>query len=199
MKLSDYFGNDIGSPQIRGSFSSLTGGVSITAAGNDIWGNNDQGYFYSMVYEGDFEFVIRVESFTRADLYSKAGIMARESLDPDSKHVFLLTFPDNDLRNNNNGGIEFAYRMQTGGASVAIYPPQCISTPPLFPASFPNVWLKLVRNQNEFQSFFCEDGKEWKPYSSLHIDLKQIVHLGLVVTSHNESISSTANFSHLRW
>ena len=101
-----FLGKDIGHPAMQGLLEHVPDGLIITAGGADIWGRQDQFYFVSQQYVGNFDFKARLESLSRGDLYSKTGIMARESLQAGSKHVYLLAFPDNSPRNNNNGGFE---------------------------------------------------------------------------------------------
>ncbi len=193
MAIIDLTGKDIGAPKINGSIQSMEGGFTIISGGEDIWNEKDQFHFGYQEWFGDFDFITRIGSLTRADLYSKAGIMARETLDPGSKHVFLLTFPDNSLRNNNNGGIEFAYRSETNGKSLAIYPPKGISNPPDFPVCFPNTWLRLKRSGTTFTSFYSGDGQDWKTYTTFELKIPDLLLVGLAVTSHNteESVKST--------
>jgi len=187
-----FTGVDIGDPIIKGELLRFAGGFSITAGGEDIWNEKDQFHFGYKAVSGDFDMMTRFASLSRADLYSKAGIMARESLGPESKHVYLLTFPDNSLRNNNNGGIEFAYRSETGGKSLAVYPSTGISDPPFYPVSFPHTWLRLQRSKNTFKSYYSTDGMNWMEYASFEQKMTENLLLGLAVTSHNiaESVKS---------
>ena len=71
---------------------------------------------------GDFDVAVRVESFTPAHLYSKAGLMIRESLKADSPHLMFLVFSDNSPRNNNLGAYEMQFRSVVGGDCQAVYP-----------------------------------------------------------------------------
>ncbi|MBA4384659.1 MAG: hypothetical protein C0410_07975, partial [Anaerolinea sp.] len=93
---------DIGNPDKTGKTTNKNNTIEITAGGVDIWGVADQFHFAYLESEGDFQITVRLESFTKADLYSKAGIMVRESLEAESPHVFMVAFPDNNLRNHNN-------------------------------------------------------------------------------------------------
>ena len=126
-----FLGKDIGHPAMQGLLEHVPDGLIITAGGADIWGRQDQFYFVSQQYVGNFDFKARLESLSRGDLYSKTGIMARESLQAGSKHVYLLAFPDNSPRNNNNGGFEFQYRSEEDGESKAIYPSNPTAMPPI--------------------------------------------------------------------
>jgi hypothetical protein len=124
--------------------------------------------------------------------------MVRESLDPGSRHVFMVAFADNNLRNHNNGGIELQYRQVADGECVAIYPRNYQAAPPDFSVDFPQVWMQLIRKGDHFESNFSKDGKVWKPYGSpLDLKLTPGLLVGLGVTSHNVEASVKAKFSGL--
>ena len=188
---------DVGSPVIPGSAKPTNEGLQVVASGKDIWDTSDQFHFVYQKQTGDFDVVVRVESLTAAHLYSRAGIMSRESLSPDSRHVFFLVFPDNRPRHKNKSAYEFQYRAKKGGESAAIYPPHK-SGPPVFPVQFPHAWLRLKRAGNTFTGFVSADGKTWKEYGSYSLDLPETLLLGLATTSESETASTTAVFNDLR-
>jgi hypothetical protein len=130
---------------------------------------------------------VRIESLAQADLYTKAGLMARESLAPGSRHVFALAFPSNAARNNNDGGYEFQSRATTGGTSSAINPPQ-----PQPRVSFPNTWLRLRRESDTFIAFASSDGAVWTEFARQTLALPQTVYFGLAVTAHSVNARTTA-------
>jgi hypothetical protein len=132
-----------------------------------------------------------------ADLYTKAGIMFRSSLDEGSPHVMVVAFGNNEPRNNNNGGLEFQFRTEEGGQCAAVYPPQPLPAEPDFPVAFPHVWLKLVRRGDTFTAMFSRDATIWKTYSTHSQDLPKSGFLGLAVTAHNDAQRVSASFSHL--
>lgn len=169
--------------------------VKIQAGGLDIWENRDEFHFCYMEHTGDFTIAAKLESFRMSDLYAKAGIMARETLEDTSPHVFFTAFPDNSKRNNNNGGYEFQYRQIEGDVSYAIYPSDFTVEPPMHPVFCPQTWLKLIRKENAFLSYSSENGTDWKLYSSYELPLPKKLYLGMAVTSHNENEITTAVFS----
>jgi hypothetical protein len=187
---------DVGSPVMHGSAKPIKDGLEVVASGRDIWDKSDQFQFVYQKQTGDFDVVVRVESLTAAHLYARAGIMARESLSADSRHVFFLVFPDNRARHKNKSAHEFQYRAKKGGESAAIYPPRK-SGPPAFPVEFPHAWLRLKRAGNAFTGFVSVDGKSWKEYGSYNLDLPGRVLLGLAATSEIETGSTTVVFRNL--
>jgi len=191
--LKKFRSADIGKPAIAGSTKVLTDGLELTAGGADVWGTRDEFRFSYLEHTGDFDLVARIESLTAPHQYTKAGLMAREQLSDNCRHIFFQVFPDNKPRNKNNGGYEFQYRAEHDGGMKAIYPASAEGTPE-FPVNYPNTWIRLKRSGNEFTGFYSSDGKTWKAYATFNLELSQKIYLGLAVTSHNVKESATAVF-----
>jgi isoquinoline 1-oxidoreductase beta subunit len=191
-------GIDIGSPRLAGLATQTDSTIEMVSGGADIWGRRDECHFANLAVQGDFEFSVQVNAISMADLYSKAGIMWRASLDAESIHVMLLSFGNNDPRNKNNGGIEFQSRLALGSECSAIYPPQPLPSQPDFPVHFPQVWLKLIRKGDTFTSLFSQNGVSWKSYCEHRQAVPVGGYLGLAATSHYEAQTITTRFSNLR-
>ena len=171
--------------------------VEIKSGGADIWGKRDELMFYCKEIAGDFTAIARLESFEKSDLYAKAGIMARETPDDKSPHVILAAFPNNSKRNKNNGGYEFQYREKVGMNSFAIYPSDYVTEPPMYPADYPNVWLKLERKGDTFICYCGSNGSDWKLYSSYDLALSKNLYVGLAATAHSKDAMTVAKFSNV--
>ena len=178
---------DIGAPAIAGSTSRVGDVLTMQAGGADIWGTADQFQFAYQQRTGDFDISVRLESVSQADLYTKAGLMARESLDAGSRHVYAMAFPSNASRNNNIGGYEFQYRTTTGGGSTAIYP-----ATPQPQVNYPNTWLRLRREGDVFIGYSSADGVWWDEFARYTINLPSTVYFGFALCSHNAGTSTTA-------
>jgi hypothetical protein len=187
---------DIGNPALAGSTNMTDDGISMTAGGADVWGVKDEFGFSYFEQNGDFDLVARIESLTAPHLYTKAGLMAREQLSDNSRHIFFQVFPNNNPRNKNNGGYEFQYRKEQAGEMKAIYPAKFDGTPE-FPVNYPNTWIRLKRAGNEFTGYYSADGKTWKAFTTFSMELSKKVYLGLAVTSHNIKESATAVFKNI--
>lgn len=194
-RLANY---DIGSPQRAGSASPVTGGWDITAGGTDIWEKSDQFHFVCQDLCGDFDVAVRVASFTPAHLYSKAGLMIRESLAADSAHLMFVLFADNQPRNNNLGAYELQFRAVAGGNCQAVYPVVRPPAAPEFPAAFPNSWLRVTRRGNRFAALASTDGENWKQYAEQNLALARTVKVGPALTSHDAEVLATACFRDYR-
>ena len=185
---------DIGSPQLAGSAKQVEDGWDLVAGGVDIWEKSDQFHFVYKQIAGDFGIAVRVESFTPAHLYSKAGLMVRESLSPDSAHLMFLVFSDNSPRNNNLGAYEMQFRSVAGGDCQAIYPAARPPAPPEFPAAYPNSWLRIQRRGDRFSAFASTDGKTWKLYAVQTLTFPSLVYVGPALTSHDPQQTAKACF-----
>ena len=189
-----FFNLDIGSPQLGGSAQQVEAGWDLVAGGADIWEKSDQFHFLCRQISSDFDIAIRVESFTAPHLYSKAGLMIRETLNADSPHLMLFVFTHNARRNNNLGAYEMQFRSVAGGDCQAIYPAVRPPAPPEFPASYPNSWLRVERRGDRFSGFASRDGKTWELYGVQTLAFASKVYVGPALTSHNPQVAAKARF-----
>lgn len=187
---------DIGNPELAGATVTGNDKIEITAGGADVWGVRDEFHFAYFEQTGDFDLVTQIESLTEANLYTKAGIMAREDLSDNSRHIFFQVFPNNNARNKNNGGYEFQYRKDKDGEMKAIYPARFDGVPE-FPVNFPNTWIRLKRAGNIFTGYYSADGRTWKIYTEFTMEIAQKLYLGMAVTSHNTNKKTSAIFRNI--
>jgi len=196
LSLKKFKCTDIGNPDISGSSQIQENSVSITAGGADVWGVQDEFRFVYTEETGDFDLIAQIESLSEPHLYTKAGLMAREELSDNSRHIFFQVFPNNNPRNKNNGGYEFQYRQEKVGEMKAIYPARFDGIPE-FPVNYPNTWIRLKRVGSDFTGFYSADGKTWKQYTTFSMEIAKKVYLGLAVTSHNPKAAATAVFKNV--
>lgn len=140
---------DIGSPTVAGSTAPVAGGFNLSGAGSDIGGTNDQFHFNYQAVTGAFDVKVKVESLSNLDAWSKAGLIARESLTGGSRYAAAFVTP-------NIGGSFMQARMVNAGATTNIGS---------FPATYPSAWLRLKRTitgtTNVFTSYAGVDGASW--------------------------------------
>ena len=185
---------DVGTPRLTGFATPVARGWDVNAGGADIWERSDQFHFVCQDLTGDFDVAVRVESFTPAHLYSKAGLMVRESLATDSAHLMFVLFADNQPRNNNLGAYEMQFRAVAGRDCQAVYPAVRPPAAPEFPAAFPNTWLRVTRHGNRFAALASTDGRSWKRYAEQILVLAGTVKVGPALTSHNPEAWAKASF-----
>jgi hypothetical protein len=196
VSLTSFKHVDVGNPSLAGTVKISSNGIDINAGGADIWGVKDEFNFVYVQRTGDFDLVTSIESLMAANLYTKAGIMAREDLTADCRHIYFQVFSDNNARNNNNGGYEFQYRQLKAAEMKAIYPKNSKGTPE-FPVNYPNTWIRLQRTGNNFTGYYSTDGKTWKEYTVYTLELPPKVYLGLAVTAHNTTHAASAKFRNI--
>jgi hypothetical protein len=175
---SPYETQDIGNSPIASVLTSLSNGVSITAAGSDIGGSQDQFSFSFQSRTGDFDLSVSVMGLTPSDVWAKAGLMARETLDAGSRFAASLTTPAMN-------GDTFEWRDSASSGS---------SSSGSFPANYPNTWLRLKRAGNVFTGFGSYDGQTWAQLGSATISMASQIYVGFAVDSHIASQQTTAQF-----
>lgn len=185
---------DVGAPRLAGAATPVVGGWDVSAGGADIWEKSDQFHFVFQDVVGDFDIAVRVESFAPAHIYSKAGLMIRESLAADSAHLMLVLFADNQPRNNNLGAYEMQFRAVAGQDCQAVYPAVRPPAPPEFPAAFPNSWLRVTRHGNRFAVLASTDGRSWQRYAEQFLALSAALKVGPALTSHHPDVLAKVSF-----
>jgi len=172
---SPWADGDIGSVPIAGAASYSSGTFTVTASGADIWGTADAFHYVYQPLTGDGTIVAEVNTIQEAATWSKAGVMIRESLAANATHAIMLVSAAK--------GVAFQWRPTTGGTSQSI----AGST-----AAAPH-WVKLVRSGATFTGYESADGATWTAVGSTTISMSaSTVYIGLAVTSHSTSASTTA-------
>ena len=177
---SPWSSQDIGTVGLAGSASASGDTVTVQGSGTDIWSTSDQFRYAYQPLQGDGVLFTRVDSQSNTDGWAKAGIMIRNTLDPDSAYAYVLVSPAN--------GIAFQSRSTKGGPSsrqlgVVVQAPY---------------WLELVRSGNVFTAYAASDGQNWTQLGTpVTISMNDNVLIGLAVTAHNNAALSTTVFSNV--
>ncbi len=165
------------------------GSIQISGGGADIWGRSDQFRFAYKQLSGDGSVVAKVHSLTATDVWAKAGVMIRDSMDPASTYAFMFPTPD--------GLRAFQNRAAFGGNATTVHSNPGAVTLPL--------WIKVERKGSNFTGYYSLDGQNWivsppDAASSDSVNPVRIVMnadtcIGLAVTSHNVAMPAIAEFS----
>jgi len=163
------------------------GRFTMSAAGNDIWGTADQFRYVYKQFEGDGTIVARVDSLRDTNVWAKAGVMIRESLDPGSKFAAVYLTGDN--------GVRFQVRAFANADATSDSP---VATPEQIALREP-VWLRLERAGDEFSAFTSNDpeAEGWTPmvWNPQNVSMIGSVTVGLALTSHSSGNITIAEFS----
>jgi len=173
---SGWSSTDIGSPAVSGSATQSSGTYTVQGAGTDVWYTYDQFRFVYRSWTGDGTIVARVASVQRTDDWSKAGVMIRETLTAGSKHAFMVVSAAK--------GVSFQRRAATSGSSTA-------NTV----AGLAPMWVKLDRKGSLLTASYSANGSTWTVAGSETIAMASTVYVGLGITSHKSSATSTAVIS----
>ncbi len=173
-----YLQQDIGDPSAVSSITAAGNGVNVTATGSDFGGVSDQGNFAYQLQTGNFDVSVRVADLDLSDIFAKAGLMARETLDAGSRFAAAMTTPAMN-------GDFFEWRNPVNSAS---------SSSGSFPANYPNTWLRLRRTGNTFTAYAGYDGQTWTQLGSASIAMASQVFLGFTVSSDSATQATSAQF-----
>jgi hypothetical protein len=159
---------DVGSVATAGGASYASSTFSVLGSGADIGNAADAFRFVYQSGNGDCSVVAKVLTVQNTDPSAKAGVMIRETLNPESKNAFVALTPAN--------GALFQYRNATAGntASVAT---AGLAAP---------YWVKITRVGNVFTGYQSSNGTTWMQIgASQTISMGSSVYIGIGVTSHS--------------
>ncbi|NML40286.1 PKD domain-containing protein [Chitinophaga sp. G-6-1-13] len=170
---------DIGSPSLAGStcYQSVKKSFTVYASGVDVWNNSDQFRFNDTTLNGNGQITAKVVILNGSNVWSKAGVMIRETTGADSKYVFITVTP--------GFGVNMQHRASTGGSSSNVQGVASAPTP---------YWVKLVRAGNQFTGYSSPNGISWDSVSTTTVAMNAAVRIGLAVTNHDNNQLATAVF-----
>jgi hypothetical protein len=152
---------------------------TFTAAGSGLLsGRNDSFAFTWQTLSGDGEIAARVTSLENTGTSSRVGVMIRDTLATNSRHVFMGLTGD--------GAYRWVRRTGFNGNT---------STSKSGSGSVPNTWVRLVRSGNKVTAYKSADGTAWTEVGSLIADFPANCYVGLAVASGSDSTLNTSQFS----
>ena len=171
------------------------GTYTMTGTGADIWNTADEFHYAFKTLTGAGSIIAKVESVEQADVWSKAGVMIRDTLGAGSKFAAVYI-----TSTNTDGTATYGCRFQarsdtdvdaTSDTSVATAEQTAIVAP---------YWVKLERDvAGNFRASFSADGSTWRQMSwnPQSISMSSNVYIGLALTSHNADATCEAVFSNV--
>jgi regulation of enolase protein 1 (concanavalin A-like superfamily) len=170
--------DDVGAVSLGGSAVESGGAFAVAGAGADVWGTADAFHFVSQELQGNGTIVARVASVDAVNAWTKAGVMLRATLDPDSSHAFMLVSAAR--------GVAFQRRTATGGLTTHTAAQSSTSR-----------WVRLVRRGQTVTASTSFDGVTWSEVGSDTLAFDGPVRVGLAVTSHDASQLATGVFDNV--
>jgi regulation of enolase protein 1 (concanavalin A-like superfamily) len=171
-----------GYPAYVGGFEEAPAGTyMVKAVGSDIFGNADEFHFaYREVTSGACSIIAKVESLDNTDPFAKAGIMIRNTLEPDSVNVALLITPENGIRYQRRPTADNATERDIAENITAPY------------------WLRIERTAGGLlRAYYSMDGVTWASFGLKTVTMQMPIYVGLAVCSHNTFATCQATFSNV--
>ncbi len=172
--------SDIGdvSRQTLVTYDRSSGIYFISASGANMWGERDAFGFVSREMKGDASIGARIRFMGKSTQpHRKAGVMFRQSLEPDSAYADVVVHGD--------GLTSLQYRAESGGATRQI---QCAQEAPTA--------VRLEKRGEYLQVFAAnEDGAFLATGCMVKVPLRGTFHAGLAVCAHDHQGFENARFS----
>jgi hypothetical protein len=178
-----------GLPASVGSFVEAPAGTyTITAEGVDIWETADQFHYAFKTLTGAGSIDTQVLSVQNTNVWAKAGVMIRETLQPGSKFAAVYITPGN--------GCRFQARTTadadaTSDTSVVSAEQTAITAP---------YRVRLERDAaGNFRGYYSSNGTTWQSmtWNPQNIPMASNVYIGLALTSHAAGVTCQASFSNV--
>jgi regulation of enolase protein 1 (concanavalin A-like superfamily) len=172
---------DIGSVGAAGSggYSAGSGTFTAKGAGADIWGTADAFHYVYKPMTGDGVVVAHVATIQNVNAWTKAGVMIRQTLDPEAAQALMLV--------SYSKGLAFQRRTVNGGVSTSTS--GSLATAP--------AWVKLERLGTTINAYASADGATWTLVGSDTISMTATVYVGLAVSSHTTATAAQATFDNV--
>jgi hypothetical protein len=171
---------DINSPPIAGEAIYTNSAFTVSGCGNDIWSTADQFNFLYQTAIGDETNTARVASLTSSNVWSKSGVMFRETTDANSAYIGLYVTVSN--------GVSMQFRPSTGASAIDEARATGIVAP---------YWVRLVRSGNTFTGYRSADGINWTFVAATNLTMANSLLAGLAVCSHDTTKSNLSVFDNV--
>jgi hypothetical protein len=126
---------------------------------------------------GDGSVTARITSLDNTGNQARVGVMIRDTLASNSRHVFIGLDGDGKYRWVRRTGMNGNTSTSSSGS-----------------ATVPAAWVRLVRTGHLITAYKCADGVNWVTVGSLTADLPETCYAGLAVASGDEENLNTAQF-----
>jgi regulation of enolase protein 1 (concanavalin A-like superfamily) len=153
---------------------------TMSASGTDIWNSADEFRFAYKSLNGNGSITMKVDSIGNTNVWAKAAVMIRETLDAGSKNTAIAVSAAS--------GISFQWRDTTNAASANSGTGALVAP----------YWVRITRTGNVFKAEYSADGKTWIQQGvDTTVAMGTSVYLGLAVTSHDGTLTTVAEMSNV--
>ena len=164
----------------------LPGSVSPNGARMEVQGSgalggrNDGFEFVWQALGTDGSITARIDAMDDAGHESRAGVMIRDTLASNSRHVFMGLTGSGEFRWDRRTGFNGNTSSNASGSGET-----------------PSTWVRLTRAGNRITALKSLDGGDWITVGSLTAELPETCYFGLAVTSGEPSVGCSAIFSNI--
>lgn len=167
---------DVGSVREPGG-SEFKGGIfRVRGMGTNVLADGDSFHFVCKRVTGESEIVARVLHVQNTDPWARAGLMFREGLAADARHVFLSVTAS-------RGGMLASRERKGGETTVQLEGPMVRG-----------YWLKLKRDAEKVLALTSPDGRRWRIIERLTWPMEEELYAGLAVVSAREGVRGESIF-----
>jgi phosphatidylserine/phosphatidylglycerophosphate/cardiolipin synthase-like enzyme len=179
---SPWLRGDVGTVAINGmaSYDSTANAFTVIGDSGDIWSTADGMYFAYQPLSGDGSIVARLTGVENANVWSRGGVMIRESMSAGAANAYMFLSAGKTLA--------FQRRPATGASTFAT-----LGATNIVPAR----WLRLDRTGNTFTGYQSADGVNWVYVGSDTIAMAPDVLIGLGGSSVNATKTSKSIYDNV--
>jgi hypothetical protein len=156
------------------------GSFYVSVSCHDVWEHTDQLAFTHREPMLAGQITARVVSLTPTDAWTKAGVMIRESTDPQARHALIAVTPGQ--------GSAFQRREQNADGSFHIAGP-AVTAP---------YWLRLRWHGCDVVASVSANGKQWSEVGRATIPFEGPVMPGLCLSGHQAGAEADAAFDSVK-
>jgi hypothetical protein len=144
-----YVAHDVGGAYQPGEvFVGRSNEIQITSSGTNLFGGVDQMFLAYRRITNNFDVRVRLNSLSKADQWTKAGLAVRVSTNANSRGMTLAATPSDGMNL-----LYFQYRDTAGGGTTLVPGPA---------PAYTNVWLRLQRVGSVIYSYTGTNGIDWQ-------------------------------------
>jgi hypothetical protein len=169
----------IGSGNLAGSSSHEAGTITVGGSGV-LSGRNDTLNFAWQTMTGDGEIIARISELENTGNNSRVGVMIRDTLASNSRHVFIGLSGDGNYRWVRRTGFNGNTSSSSSGSGIV-----------------PATWVRLTRSGSRITAYKSTNGTAWVEVGSVTASLPENCHAGLAVASGSDAVLNTSKFSNV--
>jgi hypothetical protein len=166
----------VGDGGLNGSATYSNGTYTVTGSGS-LSGRDDSLNFAWQTISGDGSVTARVTALENTGGGARVGVMIRDSLASNSRHVFIGLDGNSNYRWVRRTGLNGNTSTSSSGSAVV-----------------PDSWVRLVRSGTSVTAYKSADGVNWVTVGSLSAAFPETCYAGLAVASGTEHTLQTSGF-----